>query len=496
MIATQPGMQGGATEIGPVPFHPETSITSANLVFGYIAQSEYCLNNSDLPASNAEAIKTLVDLSSNNNDITIEAPYRAIFYTNGGAYWKSGPVIETNNGQAVYNLPDLSALTAGHIFRLLAADADPGVGTVSFERFGSHTFSPAYTWTDGIIYDGFGSTTRKTVGNPSPLLTQPRIYESISKANYWEAKLNGTSLYSTVTNTVGWSSPCRLFMDYPATGQKMYYKAILLYDGELSSDDATAVRNWLDTMKDPTGGFDPDNYGTTNFHWFAGDGTTMYNAETGGTATVADGEVGRWENRIDANDHVRQATSISRPIRKISVQNGWDAIRFDGSNDFLDGLRADGFIGTGSGLDWTIFIVCKYSSLTAYTCPVAVWDEYLNPTYRSLLANTTGSEFGYNDGVIQHSSSPGAGNTNWHVHAIKMDGDTIWSATSPIKFWLDGVLATGATSYARGIHTITIGGISGYRFNGDIGEIIGYSSLLSDANIEACSLALKSKWGI
>ncbi len=60
-----------------------------------------------------------------------------------------------------------------------------------------------YAFGDGNIYDGAFSTLRKTVGNPSPALTAWRIYEVRSAANDWEARLDGTSLFSTGTNTFG-----------------------------------------------------------------------------------------------------------------------------------------------------------------------------------------------------------------------------------------------------------------------------------------------------
>jgi hypothetical protein len=146
------------------------------------------------------------------------------------------------------NCVNLSALTEGHMFRLIEAESDPGGGGAS-DRFGTHTFSSHYPYSDSIIYDGFGSTARKTAGNPASTLAVPRLYEIVTKANLWIARLDGSQLYSTTTNTVGFSTTPRLFRDFPSTGPTgAKHRAFVLYDAQLSTGDAAAVRSWMATL--------------------------------------------------------------------------------------------------------------------------------------------------------------------------------------------------------------------------------------------------------
>ena len=69
--------------------------------------------------------------------------------------------------------------------------------------------SAAYShepFSDGIIYEGFGSTARKVCGNPTPALTTAFVYTVVSAPSDFRFYVNGTLLFSTATNTVGWST--------------------------------------------------------------------------------------------------------------------------------------------------------------------------------------------------------------------------------------------------------------------------------------------------
>jgi len=67
-----------------------------------------------------------------------------------------------------------------------------------------------YPYTDSNIYDDFGSSSRKTVGNPTPSLANWHIASFHSQSASWKYYLNGTSFFSTGTNTVGWISTPKL----------------------------------------------------------------------------------------------------------------------------------------------------------------------------------------------------------------------------------------------------------------------------------------------
>lgn len=87
-----------------------------------------------------------------------------------------------------------------------AANGSPQWGTS-----GNQTYHP---FSDGNIYDDFGSTVRKSCGASTGALTAYRIFSCYSAANDWKLFIDGgtggssggtTARFSTATNTVGWA---------------------------------------------------------------------------------------------------------------------------------------------------------------------------------------------------------------------------------------------------------------------------------------------------
>lgn len=111
-----------------------------------------------------------------------------------------------------FDVPNfMTAFTAGNVFAVVRINADPPASTgICGSPVGHWTADAAldslYPFTDGIIYESFGSTVRKTTVNPTPSLTSWRLYEIRSAAGAWSNHLDGTQLFSTGTNTVGWST--------------------------------------------------------------------------------------------------------------------------------------------------------------------------------------------------------------------------------------------------------------------------------------------------
>lgn len=173
----------------------------------------------------------------------------------GGASLLNGHIVVEHDGFDDYlSGPDLSALTSGHAFGVVKVDADPpaAAGVTGLWRLTSATginTATHFPWTDGSIYDGSMSTTRKVPGNPAAALTSWRIYEVRSASGDWEAKLDGTSLLSTATNTVGFASLPRLGSSFDGSdnywldGRWAYFALF----PALNTADANSMRSWLQT---------------------------------------------------------------------------------------------------------------------------------------------------------------------------------------------------------------------------------------------------------
>ena len=95
--------------------------------------------------------------------------------------------------------------SALHVFRYMARNADPAPTSAKsgLDDFGSSAAKSHVPFTDSTVYDHTGGVTRATVGNPAASLAVPCVYESISTGSKFEARLDGTSIYSGASLGVG-----------------------------------------------------------------------------------------------------------------------------------------------------------------------------------------------------------------------------------------------------------------------------------------------------
>jgi hypothetical protein len=108
-----------------------------------------------------------------------------------------------------FTLPNLSSLTVGEVFIVAKVNADPpgAAADSGFWKIGSVGGAGTHVpFTDGVIYDEFGSTAQKTVGDAAASLTSTFHYNVLSKDGEWTARLNGVQIFTTGTNTVGFSA--------------------------------------------------------------------------------------------------------------------------------------------------------------------------------------------------------------------------------------------------------------------------------------------------
>ena len=104
----------------------------------------------------------------------------------------------------------ISGTPDGFATFIYKVDTDPPTANATsgpvLGDFGSPADANHWPWTDGNIYDDFGTTSRKTVGNPTPSLASFRLISQHSAASDFVVNIGGVQFYSTSTNTVGWSS--------------------------------------------------------------------------------------------------------------------------------------------------------------------------------------------------------------------------------------------------------------------------------------------------
>lgn len=248
----------------------------------------------------------------------------------------------------------------------------------------------------------------------------------------------------------------------------------------------------------------------------ASDSSKLFNATVGGT-TPADGEmVKRWEDKSSNLRHITESTNA--PIRKVSVQNGKDIIRFSASTGTrLTASTAADWKFLHDGATYYVFAIVKYGTSTnseaGYilidTCGVAsinigtsiLYDDRVgigNNCHRHFTAKGQSGATVVNI-FVPNTITP----TQFLLHTIKGDSDAI-SAANRSFGWVNGLalsysnLANQAVSSLNPTYPLRVGqsGLNGTPLEGDIAELIIVPNEITTQQKNNCENYLLAKWGI
>lgn len=193
---------------------------------------------------NGSAVAVWRNKSGNsNNAIQTSSGVRPVWQANG----QNGNGTVYFDGSTLFDLPNLMAgAAAGSGFFTAINDADPTGNPFAtgspFGNWGTGQQSH-YVWTDGNIYDSFGSDTRKSAGNPVPSLTDVSVYSVISANNSWGNYINDQALYSTNGNTVAWNATPQI-----GVNNGYYYAGkiaeMIVYGSEVSLTDRQLLNQY------------------------------------------------------------------------------------------------------------------------------------------------------------------------------------------------------------------------------------------------------------
>lgn len=194
--------------------------------------------------NDADPVATWPDSSGKGRDATQSvAGNKPIYKVN---IQNGKPVVRFNGSSNFMNLPDfLTGFSAGEICLVIKLNNDPPTaGSGGLWEFGSDTLASHYCFTDGTIYDAFGTNARKTTVNPTPTLAAWRLYNVSSASAAWTSRLDTTQLFTTATNTVAWTTAPKF------GGSGTFFTdgdiaEIVLYSSVLGSADRTSLQNYL-----------------------------------------------------------------------------------------------------------------------------------------------------------------------------------------------------------------------------------------------------------
>lgn len=202
------------------------------------------LHDAGLTGGEGASVTTWADSSGNGRDATFAGTTAPVRNLNQRGTLSAVRFAGSASAGGL-NLPNfLTGFAAGEIFIVVKVDNDPGVvPETGLWAFGSDTADVHYPYSDGTIYDSFGSTARKTTVNPTPSLSSAyRVYNVTSKAGEWTSRIDGTQVYTTATNTVGWTTaPVIGRMAGSALYTKGWIAEVVLFSRELTTTERAAM---------------------------------------------------------------------------------------------------------------------------------------------------------------------------------------------------------------------------------------------------------------
>lgn len=182
--------------------------------------------------------------------------------------------------------------------------------------------------------------------------------------------------------------------------------------------------------------------------------------------------VSSWTDQSANADHAVQATSTLQPIYKVGVANGHDAIRFDGSNDYMTFAE----LFDSSAAVGHIFIVSS---------PIATGRQ-------GLLGNRVGGDSGWqiehnpdSSGILYYHTGYSGTSSFAITHGLNVL--EVQRSGLNVQFGANGSLSTNYTITGYGVSSanVTRIGVSAdgagleHYLTGDIAEIVIYDHVLS-----------------
>lgn len=188
--------------------------------------------------SDGGSVSTFVDRSGSGFNFTGAETNKPLLRYN---YVNGKKALDVDAGRSMSASSSLlNGASAATMMCVVKCYADPTSDPDNRAPVGAFTTAASNTchfYTDGNIYENFGSTTRRNV-NPTPTWAAWRIYGVTSATNDWNMWYDGTAIITSGTNTVNTGSTTRrLFDEDPGTSGnfKGQFAELVLCDTALST---------------------------------------------------------------------------------------------------------------------------------------------------------------------------------------------------------------------------------------------------------------------
>ena len=225
--------------------------------------------------------------------------------------------------------------------------------------------------------------------------------------------------------------------------------------------------------------------------WLDGaDGTTMFDATSGGSLVAANGTVARWEDKSGNTRHVTQSTAGTRPTLRAAAINSKSAIEFGVSS--VERILSNTVFSFPR--PFSLFVVLQQTGGSSYRRAIQLGNADTTGFIGS-LSNNFATFFGNGSGSWQDvtANSPSFAVTSPCVVGVTNNGNSSGSAI-PYTNGTEQTAKHGGSFTATGI---SIGSFAGQNqpWIGYICEIVLTASITSTTDRQLIEGYLAHKWG-
>ncbi len=229
--------------------------------------------------------------------------------------------------------------------------------------------------------------------------------------------------------------------------------------------------------------------------WFNPQLQTYQDAALATPAVLNNDPVGGWNDSVLTGHKVTQATAGNRPLLILAGQNSLPILRFDGTNDFLRGLK----MIASARQPFTLFLAFKLNSLSGTPEVMDTNNTLVGGSPRVYLFNNGGTW----EIAAGTALDGGTVTSGWHQYTLTMNG-----ASSSLR--VDGAAASSGTAGANALESLTLGGSNaatpGNPVSMDLGDWLIYTGgppvgggasvgLMSAGNRNSIESYLRTRWG-
>jgi len=193
---------------------------------------------------NLESINIWLDMSGNGrNGLQATPGLYPQYHVSGGS--NSKPCVIFAGGDC-FNFSGWTTPTAAELFLVIKNDLDiPAATQATWGIIAGTTNTPHYRFTNGVIYESFGSTLRSDCGSSAGALNVWNLYNVRSASGSYVCNLNGTDFYTSASNTVGWTATPILGAGTGGAFCNARISELIIYGSVLSDADRTRIKSYL-----------------------------------------------------------------------------------------------------------------------------------------------------------------------------------------------------------------------------------------------------------